>query len=323
MERASGAQSRAAVGEAGSGLPHHRWSNLVIVVMAGAASLYLATVGSWAPGAARSALAFGLFAAGPLVLWMLRARWPRSRPLLVAEAFWLLPVVAVGHGYLNPLVNAFETRLMDRRLAELDLRLFGNTPSLVLGHVTPPWLTELFLLCYYSYFLWPLALGVVLWMRGKRAEFGQYTFALAVFFTANYLGYVQVPAVGPRFYLAHLFPGPVQGLHFAPLLDGLMRMPAFLRDCFPSGHTGVTLTVLAFAWRFERTFFRVMLLPAMGLILATLVGRFHYGVDLLCALPLVFATVSLARSVVRIDAGPETLPARGGVPAMGRREQPA
>jgi hypothetical protein len=325
MRRADGQRSLAVIGSRGaeSALPHHRYANLVITAVAGAAAIFLATAGRWAPGALESAAVFGLFALGPLVLWGLRALWPRSRPLLVAEAFWLLPVVAFGHGYLGPLVDAFDSRLMDRTLALLDLRLFGDAPSRVLGHLAPPWLTEILLFCYYSYFVWPAALGVVLWAQGKRAEFGQYTFALSVFFTVNYLGYVLVPAVGPRFYLAHLFPAPLEGVHFASLLDGLMRMPPFLRDCFPSGHTGATLTVLAFAWRFERRFFRVMVVPGTGLILATLVGRFHYGIDLMCAVPLVLATLSLAVSVVRLEAQQALVPNRQRVPALGRRQQTA
>jgi PAP2 superfamily len=322
MMRADVPASRAAVGGAMSGQPH-RWSNLVVTMMAGAASVFLATAGRWVPGAAESALVLGGFALGPPLLWALRARWPRAQPLLILEAFWLLPVVAIAHGYLGPLVDAVNPRLMDRELAQLDVRLFGEAPSVLLGERIPPWLTEVLLLCYYSYFIWPAALGVVLWARGKRAEFGQYAFALSVFFAANYLGYILVPAVGPRFYLADGFSGPLQGVHFVPLLDGLMRMPPFLRDCFPSGHTGVTLTVLALAWRFERTYFRIMLLPASGLILATLVGRFHYGVDLLCALPLVLATLSLASAVVRLEPATEGVPQRGRMPALGRREQPA
>ncbi|MCI0572214.1 MAG: phosphatase PAP2 family protein [Myxococcaceae bacterium] len=322
MKRADAPVSRAVVGGAVSGLPH-RWSNLVIAVTAGTAALYLATAGQWAPGAAKSAGVFALFALGPVVLRVLTGCWPRSHVLRMMEAFWLLPVVTVGHGYLGPLVDAFDSRLMDRYLAQADLRLFGHAPSVTLSHVTPAWLTELLLICYYSYFLWPAALGALLWWRGRRAEFGQYVFALTLLFLANYVGYVLVPAVGPRFYLASAFPAPLEGMALAPVLDGVMRLPPFLRDCFPSGHTGVTLTVLAFAWRFERVFFRWMLLPASGLILGTLVGRFHYGVDLLCALPLVLAILGLATAVVRLEPAPGQVSGHRHVPALARREQPA
>jgi membrane-associated phospholipid phosphatase len=73
-----------------------------------------------------------------------------------------------------------------------------------------------------------------------------------------------------------------------------MRQPPFARDCFPSGHTGTALLVLVYAFRFVPRFFRIMLLPAIGLILATLVGRFHYLTDLICAVPLVMVVVGLS-----------------------------
>ncbi|MFY0567434.1 phosphatase PAP2 family protein [Archangium lansingense] len=94
-----------------------------------------------------------------------------------------------------------------------------------------------------------------------------------------------------------------------------MRLPTFARDCFPSGHTGTTLLVFVYAWRFSPRFFRVMVLPGLGLIAATLVGRFHYATDLLCSVPLVMVVVGLAvgwsRTIARRDtvARPVTMDA--------------
>jgi hypothetical protein len=103
-----------------------------------------------------------------------------------------------------------------------------------------------------------------------------------------------VPAIGPRFFLFHQFSEPLRGVWLTPFLDSVMRTPPFAKDCFPSGHTGITLLVLVYAFRFERRLFRVMLLPGIGLIAGTLVGRFHYATDLLCAVPLVLVVLGLA-----------------------------
>jgi membrane-associated phospholipid phosphatase len=111
-----------------------------------------------------------------------------------------------------------------------------------------------------------------------------------------------VPAIGPRYFLFGAFPAPLQGVYFTPLLDSLMRAPGFAFDCFPSGHTGVALMVLLYSWRFMRRFFWVMLLPGLGLITATLVGRFHYATDLLCAVPLVTVVAGLALALSRAVA---------------------
>jgi membrane-associated phospholipid phosphatase len=154
--------------------------------------------------------------------------------------------------------------------------------------------TEVLLLCYYGYFLWPLLLGIVLYRRGQQQAYQQYILALAFAFLGTFLGYIWMPAVGPRFMFADAYAEPLKGLLLTPWLDSAMRSPEFNRDCFPSGHTAITLVVLSFAFKYRRPFFWAVLPAAIGLIAATLVGRFHYGVDLLCALPLVFLANSAA-----------------------------
>jgi len=299
--------------------PHHL-ANALITLSAGWACVYLLTHGAWIPGADLSAWGFGILAAGPVLLWLLLLRWPHSGLLKTVETFWLVPTLAFGHGLMGPLVDAASSRLLDARLAQVDLQLFGVHPSVRLGELTVPWVTELLMLCYYSYFLWLLVLGLVLYLQRRHAEFGQYALALSLFFILNFAGYALVPAIGPRFFLASLFPGPLEGVWLTPLLEGGMRTPLFMRDCFPSGHTGATLLVLTFAWRFERRVFAVMLLPATGLILATLVGRFHYAIDLLAAIPLTAVAVGLATSLVRLD--PHRSIRRVRVP-IGRPLRPA
>ena len=214
------------------------------------------------------------------------------------------------------------------RLARLDLELFGAHPAVELGLRSAPWLTELSMISYYTYFLWPVVLGVVLYARRRYAEFGQYALGLVLFFLLNFVGYALIPAIGPRFAMGALFDGPIQGVWLTPLLEGAMRLPPFMRDCFPSGHTGGTLVVLSFAFLFERRVFAVMLLPATALILATLLGRFHYAIDLVAALPLVLVAVGVPRLLVRLDPARRVRRVRlrrlpAPAPLRGRTPQPA
>jgi hypothetical protein len=272
----------------------------------------LALVGParWAPGSTRSAVYFAIFALGPLVLRTLESYFPRHRLLAFVASFWLLPVLSLSHGLLNPVVSAVTPVLRDAQLAAMDQRLFGTQVSVVLGQLVPPWLTEILMICYYGHFIWPLVLGSVLYFTGRRDAFDEYLLALSLFFTFNYLCYALVPAIGPRYFLFHAFSEPVRGLWVTPFLDSVMRTPPFARDCFPSGHTGTSLVVLVYAYRFAPRVFRVMLLPGLGLIAATLVGRFHYATDLLCALPLVAVVVGLAVGWSRATARREAAVAR-------------
>ncbi|HEX8536633.1 MAG TPA: phosphatase PAP2 family protein [Cystobacter sp.] len=292
--------------------------DVVIIVACAFAAFLLVGPYKWAPGAATSAVTFFIFALGPLVLRTLESYFPRQRLLSFVASFWLLPVVALGHGAMCPLVTAVTPGLQDAQLATLDQRLFGAQVSVVLGQLSPPWLTEFLLFCYYGYFLWPLVLGVTLYFAGKREAFDEYLLALSLFFAFNFVLYSLVPAIGPRYFLYGAFPETLQGVWFTPYLESAMRQPGFAKDCFPSGHTGATLVVLVYALRFERRVFRVMLLPGLGLIAATLVGRFHYATDLMCAVPLLLGVVGFAMAYTRSLARRGTVERPVGMDAIVR-----
>ena len=294
---------------------HLRAVDVVMVVSCSFAALTLLGPARWAPGSTRSALYFAVFALGPLVLRTVESYFPRHRLIAFLANFWLLPVLSLSHEVLSPLVTAVTPVLRDAQLVALDQRLFGAQAAVVLGQVVPPWLTDILMVCYYGHFVWPLMLGVVLYFTGRNEAFDEYLLALSLFFTFNYLFYALVPAIGPRYFLYFAFDKPLQGVWVTSFLDSVMRLPRFAQDCFPSGHTGTTLLVFVYAWRFAPRFFRVMLVPGLLLIAATLVGRFHYATDLLCAVPLVGVVVGLAvgwsRTVARRDtvARPVTMDA--------------
>jgi hypothetical protein len=233
------------------------------------------------------------------MLRTLQASWPRQRLLNWVADFWLLPVAALGHEFLNPLVDAFNPVLRDAQLAAMDQRLFGVQVSVLVSNSVPPWLMDVLMVCYYGHFIWALVLGVVLYLHKRVAAFDEFLLALSLFLAVGYGAYIVVPAIGPRLFLLNAFPGPLVGVVITPFLDSLMRTPGFIRDCFPSGHTGTTLVVLFYAFRFSRRVFWTMLLPGLGLIVATLAGRFHYATDLVAVLPVVVMVVGLAMALSR------------------------
>ncbi|HYV50208.1 MAG TPA: phosphatase PAP2 family protein [Myxococcaceae bacterium] len=286
------------------------------VVATSGATLACAVVvlsGRWVPGWERSALTFGLLAAAvPLLRW-LAMRFPRVRAFDAAASMWMGLAAPLGHTQLGPVVDAVSTHLHDRDLALWDLRVFGGHPSVWAGHALPGWAMDVLLLCYYTYFVWPAVLAIALYRRPDRTAFDRYALAMSICLTTNFILYALVPAVGPRFYLASLFDRPLGGTYVAPYLESLMRTPAFLRDCFPSGHTAATVLGLGFAWRYARRVFWPMLPVGVGLIVATVAGRFHYGVDCLCAIPLAAFCAAVGAAIVRGARAPE--PERRPVPA--------
>jgi len=276
-----------------------RPGDLVIVAGCLLAALVLLGPGSWAPGAVRSGVAFGLFGVGLLMLRTAHATWPRLKGVKWVADFWLLPVATVGHELLNPLVDFANPVLRDGQLARVEQQLFGAQVSVLLSNATPGWLQDVLMLCYYTHFVWAPLLGVVLYRQKGRAAFDELILGLTLFFSLNFFCYALVPAIGPRFFLIDAFAGPLTGPLLTPTLDQMMRAPAFARDCFPSGHTATTLLLFFYSFRYARRFFWIMLLPGLGLITATLTGRFHYATDLVASLPMVMVVAGLAMALSR------------------------
>jgi hypothetical protein len=272
------------------------------VLLTGACALiatWLWTAGRWVPGAGKAAWVWTALALGVPVLRVLASRMSAAWPG-VLKAFWPAPVLVLGHAHFGPVVDGLNPGLQDALLARADLYLFGTVPSLVTERWIPGQVMDLLLVCYYSYFLWPLVVGAAIF-RKSRAAYAEYRLAMVLFFVLNFALYVAVPAVGPRFFLAGLYTAPLQGWVLTPWLDGLMRVTDFNRDCFPSGHTGFTSIVLVYAALHARRVFWIMAPVATGLIAATVLARFHYGVDLLCAVPAVAACVGAAAWVARLE----------------------
>jgi membrane-associated phospholipid phosphatase len=286
--------------------------DVAVITAAGAAAITLLVRGRWVDGFWRALLTFVLVALAPPVLRGLAARFPRMRALDVAASLALAPSVIFGHYAMAPLADAVGRPLMDGPLAALDLRLFGAHPAVVVGALVHGPLLDALMLCYYSYFVVPISLAVLLYAK-DRPRFEELLAALSLVFAANFVLYLVVPAVGPRYFLANAFPGPLRGGWITAYLDSLMRGPAFMADCFPSGHTAVMLTALVCARRSSPWLFWGILPLALGLIAATVVGRFHYGIDLLCAVPLAAVCVAIAWSTV--PSGEKAAPSMSAWPS--------
>ncbi|AKU89925.1 phosphatase PAP2 family protein [Vulgatibacter incomptus] len=269
-------------------------SGELIAVIAGVLSLTILLwnhdrVGGWQP----AALVCATIAISPLVLRALHARFATNRYVRFCADFGPIFYIVGLYLNLNPILDAVNIPIADDLLMRADQRIFGLQPSIWLQAQVPPLLNDVLLGAYTTYFVWPLALGLVLWFKRKEIQFDEWVTALMFFYAVNYALYALVPAMGPRYFQAAFFDGPVHG-YLAPQIDLMFRGSPLARDCFPSGHTGVSLLVLAYAWREARRFFWIALPILLCLIAGTLAGRFHYGVDLLAAVPLTVTSLVVA-----------------------------
>jgi membrane-associated phospholipid phosphatase len=173
----------------------------------------------------------------------------------------------------------------DQWLADLDFRIWGAHPSVWLERIHTPVLTEFLQIVYTLFVPAVLYIAWVLWHRRRTADFQYYAFLIALGFLASYLGYILVPARGPRFLLKHLQHFPLQGLWlFQTMQNALDRLESAHYDCFPSGHTELTILAWWGSRMVSKRLSRVYLAYTPCIIFATVYLRYHYTVDLLAGM---------------------------------------
>lgn len=170
----------------------------------------------------------------------------------------------------------------DEWLANLDFRIWGAHPSVALERISSPELTEFLQIVYTLFVPAVLLVAALLWRRKRFAEFQYYAFLIALGFLASYIGYFLVPARGPRFLLKHLQHMPLQGLWlFHAMQSGLDRLESAHYDCFPSGHTELTILAWWGSRMLSNRAFKAYFAYTPPLIFATVYLRYHYSVDVL------------------------------------------
>ena len=72
---------------------------------------------------------------------------------------------------------------------------------------------------------------------------------------------------------------------------------------FPIGHTGIALTVLFLSYKYARSIFRVLLVPVILLIFATVYCRYHYVVDVIGGVLLTIVTIVVGEVYYKFWSG--------------------
>ena len=153
-----------------------------------------------------------------------------------------LPYVAWCFREMAVLMPSLRSWNADADLARLDYRIWGAYPTIWLEHLATPLLTE-YLQIVYSFFVPAvLLIAFLLYWRARYAEFRYYAFLIALGFLVSYIGYVLVPARGPRFFLRGVETIELKGLWLTAILQRTLdHLELKAWDCFPSGHTELSI----------------------------------------------------------------------------------
>jgi len=258
----------------------------------------VAVLGWWSKLAqAPEFMAFHLAAAALLVFEVRRPNWTS----LWFRHWYPLPYVAACYKEMAYLIPAIRRSDADAFLARLDLALWGVHPTIWLERIQTPAFTE-FLQIIYTLFV-PVVLvpAFVWWRKRNYTEFQYFAFLIALGYLVSYVGYLIVPARGPRFLLAHLQHVPLRGLWlFQGMQAALDRLESAHYDCFPSGHTELTMLAWWSTRRFGKpTVFWLYFTYTLCIIFATVYLRYHYSVDVLAGVLVAVILIGLAPVLYR------------------------
>lgn len=206
---------------------------------------------------------------------------------------------------LGALIAGIHTTTFDACLIAVDHAIFGVHPTVWMERLISPALSALLQFAYISYYFILLLLGVVLIARGRFGEFEEALFGILLCFYLSYVGYLLVPAIGPRFTLSHLQTGDLQISPFIEAIqDALNGLEKNKTDAFPSGHTAVSLMSLYYAWKErEKKLFAGLIPVVTGLIISTVYLRYHYVIDVIAGIALAGLTIALAPGLRRLFSG--------------------
>jgi len=217
-----------------------------------------------------------------------------SKLLRQVHNWYIVPLIFLTFKELYYMIKPMHGRDYDELLIMADRLIFGTDPTRFLYQFANPVLTEFLQIVYSSFYFLPIFLGIGLLMKKRYIAFDYSVFSVVYGFFLSYLGYMLLPAIGPRFTLHNFETTSIEmpGLFLTEFLREVINSgesipsgtlnPAEVvqRDVFPSGHTQMTLIVMYLSWRLKLKTRWIFIITGSLLIFSTVYLRYHYFIDL-------------------------------------------
>jgi membrane-associated phospholipid phosphatase len=237
---------------------------------------------------------------GAVALLVIEIKLPNPTSWIF-RCWYPLPYVGACYKEMALLIPAIRRSDADRWLANLDFRFWGAHPTVWLERIYHPALTEYLQTVYTLFVPAVLLVGLILWRQRRHGEFQYFAFLIALGFLASYLGYLAVPARGPRFLLKPLEHLPLQGLWlFQNMQHTLDKLESAHYDCFPSGHTELSILACWMSRLVSKRLFWIYFCYTLSIIFATVYLRYHYTVDLLAGAALAVTLILVSPVFYRV-----------------------
>lgn len=222
---------------------------------------------------------------------------------------WMpLVLVATVFDNLEDYTGIIRKVPIDDWLYKIDMTVFGVEPTVWIGKLYHPLLTDWMAICYGIFFIVPMFLGISLCMRGRGADFREMATSVMLQMWIGFFLFICFPAGPPRYY------EPLRHGAFAAHIPSLIGIndylqgtwdtydPLLVRSAFPSLHCSYGLMTIIYAWRFgdgvfpsrKRLFFWLVLPIQLSLFVATVYLRHHWIPDCMMGWTVAITACTLA-----------------------------
>jgi len=180
---------------------------------------------------------------------------------------------------LGRLVHLVQPAWQDAKLIAFDHWLTGVNPSLWLERFRHPALNEFMQFAYFSYFLFLVILGAILYHRREWENYWEVMTYSAIGYSLGYIIAMLFPVESPWFAFAGMWHGELAGGPFTALINFIEKCGRVHGAAFPSQHVAGAMAALWGAWRHRRWLFWVFLPFVFCMCVSTVYVRNHYVAD--------------------------------------------
>ena len=222
----------------------------------------------------------------------------RHRLIAIVRDWHPILLFPLFYKEVERLAAAFGDWRLTSVIPELEAKLFAGQPSMYLSE---RWnlvlLSEFLHFCYLSYVIIIPAVAGYWYMTNRRVAFHELVLLLTTAMLGSYLFFMLFPVDSP-YYLAPRLGAPLAGHVFFDLVHAISDRGGARGGAFPSAHVTGAVVVWLVAGRHERRLALALTPVVLGLVVATVYGRFHYVLDCVAGATLAATLVVLYHRTV-------------------------
>jgi membrane-associated phospholipid phosphatase len=213
-----------------------------------------------------------------LIFSLSHSPWKSRGWFQFLRSWYPVPLILVFYKEVEVFAAAFGNWGLTEVIQQWETLVFSGYPHIYLSEMLP-WVffSEYIHFCYFFHNIQILLIGGLFW-AWNRLAFYELIFLVTATLLSSYLFYMLFPVDSP-FYLAPDLAEPLTGNFFYELVHFVSDRGGARGGAFPSSHVSVSVTVWLVVWFRARRWAYLLTPITVGLIFATVYGRFHYVLD--------------------------------------------